>query len=76
MKQKATIWSDDLLAYRLLKSTNFTKRDEQLVKATINELKYDIAKTKLKDFSDTSDIAISELTNLNIKPEQTFHAQK
>ena len=75
-KSHGTIRSDDLLACRLLKSTKLTIRDEQLVKATIGELKYDIVKTKLiKSFSDTSDVPTSELTNLNIKPESTFHAQ-
>ena len=75
-KSHGTIRSDDLLACRLLKSTKLTIRDEQLVKATIGELKYDIVKTKLiKSFSDTSDVPTSELTNLNIKPEPTFHAQ-
>ena len=75
-KNHGTIWSDDLLAYRLLKSANLTTRDEQLVKATIGELKYDIVKTKLiKTFSDTSDVPTSELSNLKIKPEPTFHAQ-
>ena len=47
IKKHGTIWSDDLLAYRLLKSANLTIPDEQLVKATIGELKYDIVKTKL-----------------------------
>ena len=69
-------WSDDLLASHLLKSANLTVRDEQLVKATNDELKFDIIKTRLiKIFSDTSNIPTSELTNLNIKPEPTFHAQ-
>ena len=75
-KSHGTIRSDDLLACRLLKSTKLTIRDEQLVKAAIGALKYDIAKTKLiKSFSDTSNVPTSELTNLNIKPEPTFHAQ-
>ena len=47
-KSHGTIWSNDLLAYRLLKSTNLTTRDEQLVEATIGELKYDTVKTKLE----------------------------
>ena len=29
----------------------------------------------MKIFSDTSDVPTSELSNLNIKPEPTFHAQ-
>ena len=75
-KSHNTKWSNDLLASPLLKSANLTVRDEQLVKATNDELKFDIVKTRLiKIFSDTSDIPTSELTNLNIKPEPTFHAQ-
>ena len=46
-KSHDTIWSDDLLVCCLLKLANLTIRDEQLVKATISELKYDIVKTKL-----------------------------
>ena len=48
---------DDLLAYRLLKAANLTMRDEQLVKATITELNYEIVKSKLtKVFSDESEL--------------------
>ena len=75
-KSYGTIWSDDLLAYRLLKSANLTTRDEQLVKATIGELKYETVKTKLvKIFSDISEVPTSNLNNLNIKSEPTFHTQ-
>ena len=75
IKSQGTIWSGDLLAYCLLKLANLTTWDE-LVKATIGELKYDIIKTKLKKtFSDTSNSPTSELSNLNKKPEPTFHAQ-
>ena len=38
---------DDLLAYHLIKSANLSKRDQQLVKATINKLSYDISKSNL-----------------------------
>ena len=34
--------SDEFLAYRLIKSANLTTRNEQLVKATINELNYNV----------------------------------
>ena len=54
--------------------TNSTIHGEQLVKATIGELKHNIVKTKLiKISSDTSYVPTSELSNL--KPEPTFHAQ-
>ena len=71
-KNHGTVWSDDLLAYRLLKSANLITRDEPLVKATIGELKYDIVKTKLtKIFSDTNEVPTSDFNNLNIKSEPT-----
>ena len=44
-KSYGTKISDDLLAYRLLKSANLPTRDEQLVKATIIKLKYDLVKS-------------------------------
>ena len=75
-KSHGTIWSDNLLAYRLLKSPNLTKRNEQLVKATISELKYNTVKIKLtKIFSDTNAVPKADLNNLNIKSEPTYHAQ-
>ena len=52
-KSYGTNISDDVLAYRLLKAANLPTRDEQLVKATITELKCDSVKTKLvKIFSE------------------------
>ena len=39
--------SDDLLAYHLLKAADLITWDEQLVKATITELNYEIVKSKL-----------------------------
>ena len=75
-KSHGTVWSDDLLAYRLLKSANLTTRDEQLVKATIGELKYETVKTKLtKIFTDTNEVPTSDFNNINIKSEPTFHTQ-
>ena len=68
--------SDDLLAYRLLKPANLPTRDEQIVKATITELKYDSVKTKLvKIFSDNTEVPISEFNEMKIKPEPTYHTQ-
>ena len=56
-KQKSygTTWSDDLLAYQILKSAIFTMHDKQLVKAIIGEFSYDAVQLKLsKILSDTS----------------------
>ena len=47
--------SDDVLAYRLLKNANLKQSKEQLIKATISDLKYSIMKDQLKKiFSDLS----------------------
>ena len=52
-----TTMSDNLLAYHLLKAANLTMRDEQLVKATITKLNYEIVKSKLtKVFSGESEL--------------------
>ena len=75
-KSHGTTMSSDLLAYRLLKSANLTTRDEQLIKATVTELSYEVVKSKLmKIFSDTSEVPTAELDNLTVKQEPTFHTQ-
>ena len=54
-KSYGTVTSDDILAYRLLKSANLSGYHEELVKATIPNLQYDIMKDQLKKtFSDAS----------------------
>ena len=73
--------SDDLLAYHLIKSANLTKRDQQLVKATINRLtlvnpSHDISKSKLiKIFLEDNEIPTIDFKELHIKRETTYHAQ-
>ena len=47
-KSYGTTMSDDVLAYRLLKSANLPESQQQLAKATITELKYENMKTQLK----------------------------
>ena len=65
-----------MLAYRLLKAANLPTRDEQLVKATITEPKYDSVKSKLiKIFSDNSEVLTSEFNNMHIKTEPAYRAQ-
>ena len=65
-----------MLAYRLLKAANLLARDEQLVKATITELKYDSAKSKLiKFFSDNCEDPTSEFNDTHIKTEPVYHTQ-
>ena len=70
-----TVMPDDLLAYCLIKSTNLTTRDEQLVKATINELSYDIVESNLiKIFSEDNEITTSDFKELHIKQAPTYQA--
>ena len=65
-----------MLAYRLLKAANLLARDEQLVKATITELKYDSAKSKLiKIFSDNCEDPTSKFNDIHIKTEPVYHTQ-
>ena len=47
-KSYGTTMSEDILAYRLLKSANFSEQHEQLAKATASDLKFDIMKDQLK----------------------------
>ena len=47
--------SDDILAYRLLKNANLQRSKEQLIKATISEIHYNLMKEQSKKiFSDLS----------------------
>ena len=65
-----------MLAYRPLKAANLPTRDEQLVKATITELKYDSKKLKLiKIFSDNSEVSTSEFNDIPIKTEPVYRTQ-
>ena len=67
---------DDLLVYCLIKSANLTTCDEQLVKATINELSYDIVESNLiKIFSEDNEITTSDFKEFHIKQAPTYHAQ-
>ena len=58
-KQGVTI-SDDLLGFKLLKAANLSSQNEQLIKATSTEIKYDTIKTKIK----------STFSGDNVKPDQ------
>ena len=53
-KSYDTTLSDDTLAYRLIKAANLSSQHEELIKATITDLKYDLVKDRLKKtFSDS-----------------------
>ena len=57
IKSFGTIMSDDILAYHLLKSANLSNQHEQLAKATVSDLEYNIMKDQLKrNFGDSSAI--------------------
>ena len=54
-KSYGTVKSDNILAYRLLKSANLSNNHKELIKATIPELKHDLMKDQLeKIFSNAS----------------------
>ena len=71
-KSYGTVQSDDVLAYCLLKSANLSNNHEELIKATIPELKYDLMKDQLKKtFSDASRHIPTKNEEV-IKAEDTF----
>ena len=71
-----TVISDDILAYRLLKSANLSSYHEELVKATIPDFQYDIMKDQLKKtFSDVSK-QIPTKSDEIIKMEEAFMAEE
>ena len=71
-----TVISDDILAYRLLKSANLSSYHEELVKATIPDFQYDIMKDQLKKtFSDASK-QIPTKSDEIIKMEEAFMAEE
>ena len=68
-----TSLSSDVLAFRVLKSANLSQAHEQLAKATISDLKYDLMVTQLKKiFSDVT-CSSSGSSSVEVKMEPTFH---
>ena len=62
VKNYGTEMSDDILAYRLLKNANLKQSKEQLIKATISDLCYNLMKEQLKKiFSDLSSSSTNTL---------------
>ena len=71
-----TVMLDDILAYRLLKSANLSSYHQELVKATIPHLQYDIIKDQLKEnFSDASR-QIATKSEENIRTEEAFMVEE
>ena len=74
VKSKGITYSDDVLAFRLLKA-DLSPRDEQLVKATITDMKYDEIKTKLTKIYSEGPSEASTSTSISVKVEEpTFHS--
>ena len=72
-KSFGTEMSDDILAYRLLKAANLSNHHEELIKATIPDLKYDLMKDQLKKtFSDASRQIPTKVEDVIVKTEETY----
>ena len=67
-KSYGTTMSDDVLAYRLLKSANLPESQQQLAKATIDELKYDNMKTQLKKIHGCKSNTVGTIKEESIEP--------
>lgn len=70
-KKLGTAMSDDLLAYKLIKSANLSDQDEKVVKATC-KLTYDDVKAKLKSIY--GDASYGMEAKCDVKVEETFEA--
>ena len=71
-KSYGTQMSDNVLAYRLLKSASLPELHEQMVKGTITDLKYDLMKEQLKKMFGES---LPRKDKVTVKSEDTFHTQ-
>ena len=75
-KSHGTVMADEILAYRLLKSANLSSYHEELVKATMRDLQYDIMKDQLKTaFSDASRQIPAKSDDI-INTEEAFMAEE
>ena len=61
--------SDNILAYSLLKNANVKQSKEQLIKATISDLRYNLMKEQLKKIF--SDLLSSSTNTLPLPGEVT-----
>ena len=67
-RSHGTAMSEDILAYRLLRSANISEHHQQLARATIGELKYDAMKSQLmKIFGDQSSDMTSHETSIKVE---------
>ena len=68
--------SDNILVYQLLKSANLSTHHEELIKATIPDLQYNIMKDQLKKtFYDASRQFATKTEDIT-KTEETFLAEE
>ena len=78
-KSFGTTMQDDILAYRLLKSANLSEQHEQLAKAIVSDLKFNLMKDQFKKiFGDLSAIPTADFSD-SVKTEnvnQTEHESK
>ena len=75
-KTYGTVMSDNIFAYQLLKSANFSTHQEELIKAPMPDLQYNIMKDKLKKTVSDASRQVPTKTNNIIKTEENFLAQK
>ena len=88
LQTHGTTISEDLLAYKLLKSANLSKQDEKLAKGTVSELKLSGMKNQLKKiFADSESLSTPSSDSLTIheinhasaesfEPEDTFYTDQ
>ena len=68
-----TEMSEDILAYRLLKSANISEHHQELARATVPKLTYDAMKSQLKKiFGDAGKADLED--NVNVKVESTYES--
>lgn len=81
-KSYGTTMSEDILAYRLLKSANLSAREQQLTRATIQDLTYDSMKLQLmkifgdhtsRDASQSCDIKVESINEVTTFDEEVYY---
>ena len=72
--------SDNILAYRLMKNVNLKQSKEKLIKATINDLGYNLMKKQLKkifrDLSSSSNNTLPLTEEVTVKTEETHQFER
>ena len=72
--------SDNILAYRLMKNVNLKQSKEKLIKATINDLGYNLMKKQLKkifrDLSSSSNNTLPLTKEVTVKTEETHQFER